>query len=180
MRSTSVWGVKSLDPWVQVHIFLELKTLTNTNPTSRSLGQLPSLSTPCRCQGQPVCLGSQQQQTPSSLRISSASALAASAWSEQAAWSGTGSGTGISRQDPQQMANGRKVGPLEASFQRVQELDIEARHHCYVWLQSDEDGRFAWCFPALNFSSETISRQDFLNAANNCLELASLCVLHRR
>ena len=38
MRSTSIWGVRSLDPWDQVHIFLELKTLTTTNPTSKIVG----------------------------------------------------------------------------------------------------------------------------------------------
>ena len=29
MRSTSIWGVKSLDPWDQVHIFWGPKSLAN-------------------------------------------------------------------------------------------------------------------------------------------------------
>jgi len=116
----------------------------------------------------PAATDTQQQQTPSSLRISSSHRCVELAGCVE--WLGVAL---ESRDKIPKMANGRKVGPLEASFQRVQELDIEVWHHCYVRLQSDEDGRFAWCFPALNFSSETISRQDFLNAANeNCLELA--------
>ena len=39
------------------------------------------------------------------------------------------------------MPAGRKVGPKEASFQRVQELTIQAWFDCFVRLQSDEDAK---------------------------------------
>ena len=39
------------------------------------------------------------------------------------------------------MPAGRKVGPKEASFQRVQERTVEAWYACFVRLQSDEDAK---------------------------------------